>query len=231
MPAHWPFSAIVLAATLLAAPIFANAKTYLETVGVGLKTRSELSAAYETASTRADRDAVVKRAREAVMEQVTAQLIPAWFGTKWDFNGISQKPGSGEIACGYFVSTILRDAGFKVQRIKLAQQASEKIITTLTSADRVQRFRTGGRTAVLAQVRKSGDGLYVVGLDFHVGFIVKDGDTLDFCHSSYVDPPLSVVCNPAADDPAMASQYYVLGQLLGPRMMAAWLTDKAILVR
>jgi len=222
---------LLLIALALSATLPAAADTpYQKTVKAGLKTRSELSAQYKSATTKAGREAVLKQANQAVIGQVTAKLIPAWFGTPWDFNGMSQTPGSGEIACGYFVSTILRDAGFKVQRIKLAQQASEKIITTLAPSERVQRFRTGGRAAVLKQVRKSGDGLYVVGLDFHVGFIVKDGERLDFCHSSYLDPPLAVVCNAAADDPGMASEYYVLGHILDPDMMAAWLKQTPIRV-
>ncbi|WMJ72126.1 hypothetical protein RCC89_02925 [Cytophagaceae bacterium ABcell3] len=35
------------------------------------------------------------------------KLIPYWYGTKWDFEGHTDVPGKGEIACGYFVSTTL----------------------------------------------------------------------------------------------------------------------------
>lgn len=38
-------------------------------------------------------------------------LMPCWYGTPWDFNGCTTEPGKGSIACGYFVSTVLRDAG------------------------------------------------------------------------------------------------------------------------
>jgi hypothetical protein len=48
----------------------------------------------------------------------------------------SETPGRGEIACGYFVSTVLRDAGFGVERVRLAQQASERIVRTLSAPTR-----------------------------------------------------------------------------------------------
>src|SRR6187455_2399459 len=41
---------------------------------------------------------------------VVETIIPGWIGTAWNFNGTSEKPQQGSIACGYFVTTILRDA-------------------------------------------------------------------------------------------------------------------------
>jgi hypothetical protein len=34
---------------------------------------------------------------------VIKNIVPSWIGTAWDFNGISQTPQKGSIACGYFV--------------------------------------------------------------------------------------------------------------------------------
>ena len=67
-------------------------------------------------------------ARKKLLEVLQTDIFPAWYGTTWDFNGISQTPGEGKIACGYFVSTCLRDAGFNVPRIRMAQQPSQRII-------------------------------------------------------------------------------------------------------
>src|ERR1700741_5295000 len=52
-------------------------------------------------------------------------LLPCWYGTPWGFYGTTEEPGQGTIACGYFVTTVLRDAGCSLQRIKLAQYPSE----------------------------------------------------------------------------------------------------------
>ncbi|MEO1627640.1 MAG: hypothetical protein AAFV25_20985, partial [Bacteroidota bacterium] len=51
------------------------------------------------------------------------KIIPFWEGTKWSFEGHTSKPKSGHIACGYFVSTTLRDAGLRLNRYRLAQQS------------------------------------------------------------------------------------------------------------
>ena len=47
---------------------------------------------------------------------ITNTIAPAWIGTKWDFNGITEVPQQGKIACGYFVTTVLRDAGLPAVR-------------------------------------------------------------------------------------------------------------------
>ena len=55
-------------------------------------------------------------------------IFPAWMGTNWDFNGTSNVPKQGEIACGYFVSTTLKHVGFNLNRYKLAQQAASVVL-------------------------------------------------------------------------------------------------------
>lgn len=62
---------------------------------------------------------------------ITDSLMPCWYGTPWDFNGCTADPGKGSIACGYFVTTVLRDAGLQLNRIRLAQSPSGIIIHKL----------------------------------------------------------------------------------------------------
>lgn len=204
---------------------------YPHTIQNVQRARTRARTAYRSAKGDEARKKALAAARSEVHTLIVDDIIPAWFGTKWDFNGTSQVPGEGEIACGYFVSTVLRDAGFDVQRIKLAQQAAEKIVLTLSETDEITRLSRPSREEVVRTVREAGDGLYVVGLDFHVGFLVADGDRVDFCHSSYVDPPLAVVCQDALTDPALASDYYVIGRILSDEMMEAWLTKAPIRVQ
>ena len=63
-----------------------------------------------------------------------------WVETKWDFNGVSRVSRQGSIACGYFVTTVLEDIGFKLNRIKLSQQASSVMIFNLCA--NVKRLST-----------------------------------------------------------------------------------------
>lgn len=69
---------------------------------------------------------------------ITDSIIPCWYGTPWNFNGCTTEPGKGSIACGYFVTTVLKDAGLQLNRIKLAQQPSGIIIHQL--CNRIKMF-------------------------------------------------------------------------------------------
>lgn len=129
---------------------------------------------------------VLKAARKDLSEGITTKLIPHWYGTGWDFNGITRTPGEGDIACGYFITTLALDAGLQVERAKLAQQASSAIIKTLCTESSVRRHWKG-YDAFITDMKNSPDGLYIVGLDFHCGFFLKDATGMYFIHSNYIN--------------------------------------------
>ena len=190
--------------------------------------RLSLASRYQSAAP-AERTAVIAEARTLLTRSIYDDLFPAWYGTPWDFNGTSQVPQQGKIACGYFVSTVLRDAGWKVERVRLAQQASENIILSLTTDRHVKRFRRVAIRDFVDAVKQSGTGIYIVGLDIHVGFIVNTGDEVYFIHSSYVEP-YTVVKEKAIESRILAgSNYRVLGNVLADdRLIGNWLTGNAI---
>jgi len=192
--------------------------------------RSQLSAEYSRARSQRVRAALLARAQRALHRSIVDTLIPSWFGTPWAMDGISETPGEGFIACSYLVSTILRDAGFKVQRYKLAQAASEQIVRSLVPRARVRRMTTGRTEDVLEELRSRGDGLYLVGLDYHVGFIILEGERADFCHSSFL-PPGVVLCEPAAESTGFVSSVHVLGAVINAELTRAWLRAERIPTR
>ena len=167
-------------------------------------------------------DGVRRAARAHLTERIRADLITPWVGTRWAFYGTTETPGQGEIACGYFVSTVLRDAGLKVERVKLAQQASEYIVRTFSEPSHIRRFRAGDEAAVVEAVLEQPDGLYVVGLDYHVGLLVRRGAEIEFCHSTFVDS-VGVVCEDPRTAPAFVSNYHVVGPVLEDAVVDAWL--------
>jgi hypothetical protein len=153
------------------------------------------------------------QARGALLDSTYAGLFENWYGTPWDFNGTTETPAAGKIACGYFVSTVLRDLGLKVERARLAQQASENIILSLTTNAHIKRYRRTTINDFVGEVRTWGPGLYIVGLDVHVGFIVNVNEEVYFIHSSYVDP-FCVVKERAVESKILAfSNYRVLGKI------------------
>jgi len=219
-PAAAPASAAALPAD---APASADQPgSYPDLLAALAATRQALSAEYTAAPDAAARTVVLARARETALTAIRDHIIPRWYGTPWDFYGTSETPGEGVIACGYFVSTVLRDAGFRVERVTLAQQPSEFIVKTFATEDAIWRYRNRAASVVADQVQSHGDGLYAVGLDIHTGLIVVDGDRVDFCHASFLDP-VAVVCEPVTNSPGFASDYRVVGRLLSDEMMRAWL--------
>ena len=117
------------------------------------------------------------------------RLMRCWLGTPWDFNGIAHEPGDGKVACGYFVSSVLQDAGFRVEWAPLAQQASQNILGTFLPPDDM-KIRVGvDYERFLSEVLSCGNGIYIVGLDSHVAFLViTDGGEIHFIHSSGASP-------------------------------------------
>ena len=108
-------------------------------------------------------------------------IFPAWMGTNWDFNGTSNVPKQGEIACGYFVSTTLKHVGFNLNRYKLAQQAASVVIDVLCGNNKA--YSTDKSALINKLKAKKGNRLYVVGLDYHVGFIAVQNNEVYFIHS------------------------------------------------
>lgn len=108
-----------------------------------------------------------------------------WVGTKWDFNGTTRLPKSGTIACGYFVTTVLDDFGIKLKRIYLAQQVSSVMISTLCEKKSIKNFSTIDQVENYLKNRNKKE-IFIVGLDFHTGFIIKDDSKMYFLHSNYI---------------------------------------------
>ena len=160
-------------------------------------------------------------------KELTEHVFPAWYGTPWDFSGTSNEPGKGKIACGYFVSTTLKHIGFKLNRYKLAQQASQRIITTFLKSSALDISSQRSLADVKKKLMASGNGIYIVGLDSHVGYIVVQDEKITFVHSSYYSPDRQVVAEPYdSKNPLSDSKYRVSGKLFDDEMLINWLYAK-----
>ncbi len=175
--------------------------------------RLELKSEYEHAQTDSGKNKIINRAKNVFFHAIYESLIPFWYGTEWGFNGITEIPGQGQIACGYFVTTVLRDAGLVIDRARLAQIASETMIKKLTAEQFIKRFRNVPIEKFVDSIRNWSIGIYVVGLDCHTGFIINSGDQVWFIHSSYMEP-LKVIKEKAKNSPILRSSVYrVIGNL------------------
>lgn len=179
----------------------------------------------------ANKAAIIEQARQYVLQRLDLDVFPAWYGTAWEFHGTSETPGQGAVACGYFVFTALRDVGFRLPRVKLSQLPSESAIKNLVPATQIKRFSGASLEQIQDHLTKHGHGLYLAGLDYHIGFVVYDDKGSRFVHSSYYNPPLAVLSEPLnAKNPFYDSKYRVIGKLLDDAMMQHWLSGKAFTV-
>jgi hypothetical protein len=154
-------------------------------------------------------------------------IIPFWYGTTWDFNGTTETPGTGKIACGYFVTTTLRDMGYKLNRYRVAQMASTGIIQTLVQKKYVANYSHLDFGTFIKKLTLQGRGVYVIGLDNHVGYLYNDGTVLYFIHATFVGKSC-VMKEVAGESPVLAaSKYRVTGKICDDeRFLKKWLEGK-----
>jgi hypothetical protein len=146
-------------------------------------------------------------------------LFSYWQGTSWAFYGTTEKPQCGDIACGYFVTTLLRDLGFKIPRMRWAQAASETFIREFCN-NKVYHQVNRTQEEVMQFVDNCKGSYYLVGLDNHVGIIEKRNGEINFIHSAEYMDAHGVTREPASsENPFAVSRYRVLVNCL---QMCKW---------
>lgn len=160
------------------------------------------------------------------------RLFEAWLGSRWGL-GMPQstRPGVGKTNCGLFVAVVLRDAGFRLPIWKLNRQASYHAIRSVAPRRAIRYFHRAPMKDFLATVQRMGPGLYLIGLDFHIGFLRLHPDErgLRFIHSSYVTRRVTDEAAATAV-PIVTSRYRMVGKILQPNMLRAWLKRTPIRV-
>jgi hypothetical protein len=134
-------------------------------------------------SSELDSISKIPQTEKLFVKHITS-AFPYWYGTTWSFNGTSETPGNGSIACGYFVTTILQQSGLNINRNKLAQMGSEQMIKSICDDEIVTRFGNYEMNDFIKYIQSSGNGIYLLGLDTHTGFIWNDDGNIYFVHAS-----------------------------------------------
>lgn len=147
--------------------------------------RKQLAQSYKNSANKSES---LNRIRDKFTTHLVSDIIPQWYGTKWSFDGYTDTPKSGSIACGYFVSTTLRDVGLNINRYKLAQKAPYHEAEVIACGTTIETLQNKSKEDLKAYfIKNKKDGIYFIGLDFHVGFILKDGQNIYFIHSNYLN--------------------------------------------
>jgi len=128
--------------------------------------RKQLAQSYKISTNKSQS---LNQVRDKFTNHLVSEIIPQWYGTKWSFDGYTEVPKSGSIACGYFVSTTLRDMGMNVNRYKLAQKApyhEAKVIACGTTIETLQNKTKEELKAYFIANKK--DGLYFIVIYYNI---------------------------------------------------------------
>ena len=189
--------------------------------------KNKLNTAYGNAPA-AEKKELLDKARNLLATTLTDSIFVCWYGTGWDFNGTTNCPRNGNIACGYFVTTVLKQSGFTIGRSYLAQQASSVMIKTFCETDKIKIITNHQTKKLFAYMKTRPDGIFMVGLDNHTGFIIKKGETIDFIDADYqVD---KVTREPLEESNIIKNNgYFMVGDLLhSDATMEKWLTGEKL---
>ena len=159
---------------------------------------------------------------QALLERID-RLFVSWLGSRWGL-GMPQstEPHRGKTNCGVFVAVVLRDVGFLLPIWKFNRQAAYDSIRSLAPRRSIRYFHRVSPRVFAAGVRRMGPGLYLIGLDFHIGFLrVKRSGEVRFVHGSYLTH--RVMDEPAETAlPIVHSRSRMVGKILQPNMLRAW---------
>jgi hypothetical protein len=208
-------------------------ETYLRTLEAQ---RAELADRFHRAK-GIERLAIRAQARRVVTTAIRERIFSAWLGTPWGLGPTStairpHEPGK-VVGCSYFVTAVLLNAGLRLEsRARFAMAPSELIQKALAPAKSdLHRFFGVEGEPLRRRIATLGDGVYLVGLNIHTGFLVVQGGEVRVVHASYT-PPTQVV-----DEPLLRSQVIDLSRRRGyvvtpifqdDFLIDAWLTGKPV---
>jgi len=214
-----PLLAALFSLSLLAPPAMAQEKT------------SDYAEIIEKARALTGSKAEDDELEKALLTHMES-IFNSWYGTTWGLGAPQTKtPGEGKINCGMFVGRTLVDAGFNVDAVKLQRQPAELIIKTLAPKTHIKRWRNKPTEDFIEGVQEMGPGLYIIGLDFHVGYLLVRPDLeVRFIHASYVTH--TVLDEPAdVAEPIVTSKYRVVGKLFTTQNLSDYRQKRRIKVK
>lgn len=160
------------------------------------------------------------------------KIIPYWYGTPWSFEGHTSMPNQGNIACGYFISTTLRDMGIKLNRYKLAQKSPLDEAKVISCGSVIYNVVQESPEKAFEEINHlTKEGLYFIGFDKgHVGYLLKRKGELFLIHSNYLYPGL--VCIELLEESRVFksfSKFHLADISNNERLLKHWLNDGIVL--
>jgi hypothetical protein len=153
--------------------------------------RRRLAERFEAAAEGEAKEGVRAEARAYLVGVIADELFPRWLGTPWGLgkNSTATRPHEEgmTVGCSYFVTSVLQNAGVVLDnRYHFAQAPALRIQASLApGSNSIHRFLSIAPVKLERGIRGLGDGLYLIGLNNHVGFVLVRGGEVRFVHASY----------------------------------------------
>ncbi|MBN2716260.1 MAG: hypothetical protein JXX14_10425 [Deltaproteobacteria bacterium] len=206
------------------------------------QTRQVLLKKYRKAKNNTERQAVLDEGERFIAKQFYTKIAPAWMGTPWTMAVINDglKPDARAphekdkgVSCSWFVVSVLENLGLRIGNPSgFAGTIAIHLQRSLSPQKKdLRRFFHKTPAQLREQMIRWGNGLYIIGLNCHIGFLYVDGDNVTFIHSSYT-APYKVVMEPieASDAIALseAAGYVVSALFKDNRLIHHWLTGTRV---
>jgi hypothetical protein len=206
-----------------------NLKEHLQqydSVKIEIKSQQFRLAQYYKNADEKTKKKIIQEAQSYIALTLNNELIPFWIDTEWDFNGTTETPRQGAIACGFFVSTVLMHAGFQLNKSHLSTGTASVMIRSLCNPSSIKTIPNKKFENFMAYLQTQNDGVYIVGLDKHVGLITKHQHQIYFIHSRK-PRTAGVIKELASESPSLkSSSGFVIGNLLeNESLVIAWLSS------
>ena len=195
--------------------------------------REALAEALVAAADEPGRAAVRERARALILERLDAEIFPAWMGTPWGMGPGStarrpHQPGR-TIGCSAFVVAALEDAGLIFAgRSRFIQARALRIQRALSPV--IHRFVDLPADRLAAAIAELGDGIYLIGLCKHIGFVRVRGETVELIHAGRTGPSAVQRELLELSPPVIASRPsgYFVSPVLTDEVIDRWLLRKPL---
>jgi hypothetical protein len=176
-------------------------------------------------------------ARAVVLAAMRDVVFPAWLGVPWGLgpNSTPLRPHAAgtEIACGYFVSSALENVGLRLgTRFTYAQAPALQAQRSLApDKEDLHRFFSIPGDALARRIAALGEGIYIIGLNNHIGFVDVRGGEVRVVHASYTGAQV-VTSEPLATaeviDNSRAAGYFVTPLFQDDRLIDRWLRGETV---
>lgn len=158
---------------------------YQQTVADNAAYTRELLQSYRAAESEEQKKSVLLKTRNHIYNLFSDQLFSYWYGTKYNAQGNTSLPRTGETSPTNFVATLMQDANFKVDRVALAQQSPQNILLTFCDKKYIRQYNNESMDDFVQHLHETGTGFYLLALDdTNIGFLTINSCGTRFVHAS-----------------------------------------------